>query len=118
MTTVTFDPKTLELEIKGHAGQNTKGKDIVCAAISTLFYTLGQALIDSEDMLEEKPIFKDEDGAGYLCCKPKEEYECNIARSYWTILEGFELLSKNYPKYVNLVIRGEKKYFEEFIIKV
>lgn len=108
MITVTFNPKTLELEIKGHAGQNEKGKDIVCSAISTLFYTLGQAIIDSEVMLDEKPIFKEEDGAGYLCCKPKKEYEGNIERSYWTILEGFELLSKNYSKYVKLVIWGEK----------
>ncbi len=118
MINIIFKPHTFELEIEGHAGQNVKGKDIVCSAISTLFYTLGQALIDSEDMLEEKLIFKDEEGAGYLCCKPMVEYECNIARSYWTILEGFELLSKNYPEYVKLVIWGEKKFFEEFIIKV
>lgn len=108
MITIAFNPNTLELEIKGHAGQNKKGKDIVCSAISTLFYTLGQALFDSEEMLEEKPIFKDEDGAGYLMCKPKKEYEGNIARSYWTILEGFELVAKNYPKYVNFAFCGEK----------
>lgn len=108
MINITFNPHTLEIKIEGHAGQNKKGKDIVCAAISTLFYTLGQALIDSEHMLEEKPIFKDEDGHGYLICKPKAEYEGNIARTYWTILIGFELLEKNYSKYVKLVIRGEK----------
>lgn len=108
MINITFKPNTFELEINGHAGQNEKGKDIVCSAISTLFYCLGQALIDSEQMLTEKPIFKDEEGKGYLACKPKAEYEGNIARSYWTILEGFDLVAKNCPKYVKLVIWGEK----------
>lgn len=106
MITITFRPKTLELEINGHAGQNEKGKDIVCSAISTLFYTLGQALYDSENMLEEKATFKDKDGAGYLCCKPKKEFEGNIARSYWTILEGLQLVANEYKKYVELVIVG------------
>ena len=106
MITITFKPKTLELEINGHAGQNEKGEDIVCSAISTLFYTLGQALIDSEDMLEEKLTFKDEDGAGYLSCKPKEKYKGNIVRSYWTILEGFRLVAENYEKYVKLSVVG------------
>ena len=106
MITITFKPNTLELEINGHAGQNKKGEDIVCSAISTLFYTLGQALIDSEEMLEEKLTFKDEDGAGYLSCKPKEKYKGNIVRSYWTILEGFRLVAENYEKYVKLSVVG------------
>ena len=106
MITITFKPNTLELEINGHAGQNKKGEEIVCSAISTLFYTLGQALIDSEEMLEEKLTFKDEDGAGYLSCKPKEKYKGNIVRSYWTILEGFRLVAENYEKYVKLSVVG------------
>jgi uncharacterized protein YsxB (DUF464 family) len=106
MINITFKPKTLELEIQGHAGQGKKGEDIVCSAISTLFYTLGQALIDSEEMLEDKLTFKDEDGAGYLSCKPKEEYKGNIVRSYWTILEGFRLVAENYKKNVKLTIVG------------
>ena len=106
MITITFKPNTLELEINGHAGQNKKGEEIVCSAISTLFYTLGQALIDSEEMLEEKLTFKDEDGAGYLSCKPKEKDKGNIVRSYWTILEGFRLVAENYEKYVKLSVVG------------
>ena len=106
MINITFKPKTLELEIQGHAGQGKKGEDIVCSAISTLFYTLGQALIDSEEMLEDKLTFKDEDGNGYLTCKPKEKYKGNIVRSYWTILEGIRLVAENYKKNVKLTIVG------------
>ena len=106
MINITFKPETLELEIKGHANQDEKGKDIVCSAISTLFYTLGQSIIESESMLSRKPVFKDKDGNGYLKCKPKKEYEGNIARSYWTILVGFELVAKEYKDFVTLDIVG------------
>ena len=104
MVTIEFKPKTWELAITGHAGHGKKGKDIVCASVSMLFYTLGEALYDSVEMLEEAPIFKDEEGEGYLSCIPKKEYEGNIARSYWTILEGFQLLANEYKKNVKFKV--------------
>lgn len=107
MINITFKPNTMELEIKGHAGHGKKGKDIVCAAVSTLFYTLGEALWQSSSMLYEEPLIKEEEGNGYLVCHPKEEYEGNIARTYWTILTGLELVSAQYPEYVSFVV--EKK---------
>ena len=106
MINITFKPKTLELLLEGHAEYSEKGEDIVCAAISTLFYTLGQALIDSEEMLTEEPIFKDEEGKGYLCCKPKEEYNGNIVRTYWTILVGIQLMADQYEKYIKFKVEG------------
>lgn len=106
MIQITFKPKTMELEIKGHAGQNKKGEDIVCSAVSTLFYTLGEALYESIEMLEDAPIFKDEDGEGYLCCTPREEYEGNIARTYWTILIGMQMIAAQYPKYAKFKVVG------------
>ena len=104
MVTIELKPNTWELTITGHAGHGKKGKDIVCASVSMLFYTLGEALYDSVDMLEEAPVFKDEEGEGYLSCKPKKEYVGNIARSYWTIMEGFQLLANEYKKNVCLKI--------------
>lgn len=106
MISITFKPKTMELEVKGHAGHGKKGKDIVCSAISTLFYTLGEALYQSSEMLEEAPIFKDEEGEGYLCCTPKEEYTGNIARTYWTILVGMQLVAESYPKNATFLVEG------------
>lgn len=106
MINIVFNPETLELTIEGHSNHDEKGKDIVCSAISTLFYTLAQSLTESESMLMKKPVFKDKDGYGYLKCKPKKEYEGNIARSYWTILVGFELVANNYPNNVTLKVGG------------
>ena len=106
MINITFRPETLELEIKGHANHGKKGEDIVCAAISTLFYTLGEVLNQSAEMLECEPIFKDEEGKGTLSCKPKEEYRGNIALTYRAILIGFELVASNYPKNVTFKVGG------------
>lgn len=106
MINITFKPNTLELEIKGHSEHNEKGEDIVCAAISTLFYTLGQALYDSKEMLKEEPIFKDEEGNGIICCTPKEEYQGNISLIYMTILTGMQLVAENYKENVSFEVRG------------
>ena len=50
MLNITFKPKTLELEITGHAKYGNEGGDIVCAAISSLFYTLYETLNQSAEM--------------------------------------------------------------------
>lgn len=104
MITITFKAKTLELEIKGHAGQGNKGEDIVCAAISTLFCTLCQALIESRNMLKANPVIKDKDGDGYIQCKPKKEFEGNIARTYWTILVGIQGVADENKDFVKFSI--------------
>ena len=106
MINIEFNPKTFTLDITGHAEHGEKGEDIVCAAISTLFYTLGEALYKSNHMMAEDIVFSDEDGNGHLSCKPKEEYEANVSLIYWTILTGFELVSKNYKENLNLRIVG------------
>lgn len=106
MINIIFKPDTLELEINGHAKHGKKGEDIVCAAISTLFYTLGQVLYESNEMLEETPVFKNEDGKGYLRCKPKAEYIGNVTRSYLTILTGMQMVAENYEKNVKLSVYG------------
>ena len=40
MISVMLDVEGMRLEIKGHAGSAPKGQDMVCAAVSTLAYTL------------------------------------------------------------------------------
>lgn len=101
MITIKFNPNTFTLDITGHAKHGKKGKDIVCSAISTLFYTLAQSLYEATDMLEDIS-FSDKDGNGHISCKPKAEYEANVSLIYWTILNGFELVAKNYEKNVKM----------------
>ncbi len=106
MINIKVKPKAFELDITGHAEHGKKGEDIVCSAISTLFYTLGEALYESRYMMAEDIVFSDEDGNGHLSCKPKEEYEANVSLIYWTILTGFDLVAKNYKKNVKLKVVG------------
>lgn len=106
MINIEFKPDTFTLDVTGHAEHGEKGEDIVCSAISTLFYTLAESLYNSKHMLAEDIDFSDEDGNGHISCKPKAEYEANISLVYWTILNGFQLVAENYKKNVNLRVVG------------
>ena len=104
MIEIKFSPEEYKVCITGHAEHDKKGKDIVCAAISTLFYTLAESLYDASEMLDGDMVFSDKDGNGFLKVTPKKEFEANISLIYWTILNGFDLVAKNYKKNVSLVV--------------
>ena len=104
MIEITFKPKTMAVKVTGHAGQAEKGQDIVCSAVSILFYTLAQAVMDSMEALVDEPLVITNDGDGLVACKPKKEYEATMQRTYWTILTGFELLAQEYKEYVSLTV--------------
>lgn len=106
MIEIAFRPKTYELEITGHAGHDVKGKDIVCAAVSTLFYTLGQALAENEDILEGDLVFKDKEGCGYIRGIPNQMH-ANIGIIYNTIFVGFKMLAEQYPENVSFKVEIE-----------
>ena len=61
MINITFNPETFTLDVTGHAEHGKKGEDIVCSAISTLFYTLAESLYNSKTMLAEDIDFSDEE---------------------------------------------------------
>lgn len=104
MINITFRPEKLELEVTGHAGWAKKGEDIVCAAVSALFYTLAEVLGEWRELLKVEPCVKTEDGNGFISCLPKEEYEVNIAIVYKTILTGIQMVADNYPKCIKFVV--------------
>lgn len=106
MINIKFMPDEYTVFITGHAEHGEKGKDIVCAAISTLFYTLAESLYAVTPMLDGEMQFSDKEGNGYLKVKPKAEYEANISLIFWTILNGFELVSKTYKENVKLEVGG------------
>jgi uncharacterized protein YsxB (DUF464 family) len=106
MIKITFNPKKYDIKITGHANHGKKGEDIICAGVSMLFYTLAQSLSESMHMLKTEPIIENDDGNGHIQCVPKPEYEANVSLIYWTVLNGFDLLAKEYKKNVNLVIKG------------
>ena len=105
MIKIAFNPKEMELTVKGHANFDEKGKDIVCASVSILFYTLAFSLKKAQKMLV-KDSLKAEVGEGYslVACKPKGKYTANVESIYWVCLNGLELLADDYPDYVQIEI--------------
>ena len=103
MIEITFNPKKYEFKAIGHAEHGEHGKDIVCAAISTLFYTLCNTLEDSRHMLHKLDI-DDTEGNAYVRCKPKKQYEGNVACTYRTILIGAEMVALQYPENVSFSV--------------
>lgn len=105
MIEITFNAKTLELSVKGHAEHGNKGEDIICSAVSILFYTLAETLTNSKEMLSQNPRIEMEDGNGTISCVPKDIYEANISLIYMTILNGFSLLAENYEENIRFFIK-------------
>lgn len=105
MITVEVDKINYVVTISGHAGYSEeKGKDIVCAAVSILTYTL-------EDTLDKHAKYMldyrcEDKGMVKVRCVPQEGY----ARDIDTVLEyftnGIRLLHENYPNNVLLILKG------------
>lgn len=90
------------LSIVGHAGEDVKGKDIVCSAVSILFYTLAQAMADVSDYyLDGEPEITYADGEGYIKCKTNPEYDQNVYERWETVLTGFQLMELNFPEKIS-----------------
>lgn len=100
MIEITFNGKTFDLEVKGHA----EGADKVCASVSALTYTLGSALETLGDGC--KMEFTIENGNGHIKAKAKKGYAGNVALMFHTILCGYEGLAKSYPEHIKFVVVG------------
>ena len=90
-----------KLTVTGHANTTDEpGKfDLVCAAVSTLVFTLAQCVTDASDLgwLRKNPTLKLEDGDACIKAKPMPEKEPIIGAMFTTIVRGLEMLTVNYP---------------------
>lgn len=105
MITVTFDKNNLVLSVEGHAKYAEKGKDIVCASVSTLFFTTAYNILE---MFEEKDvdISMSDNGFGQICCREvnaDEKFKCVLAFGF--ALTGFEMIERDYGEYVKLIVK-------------
>ena len=100
---------TIALKVKGHAGQNEKGHDIVCSAASILTYTIAQYLryVDKQGGLKTKPRIEIKDGDALIVAKPTEKYEGEVLNAFFVAEVGYSLLAQNYPQYVELEMFGQ-----------
>lgn len=91
------------LKAKGHANQTSNDKDIICACVSMLTYTLAQNVKFLQDAGVAKNVhFIIEDGNCLVSCDAVEEKETLLC-VYDTITTGFLLLQANYPDNVRFI---------------
>lgn len=97
---------SLTLSIKGHAGAAEEGHDIVCSSVSILAYTLAQYVSNcfEKGYLEQEPIIILKKGRGSVTSVPKKEYYDDIKQGYAFAEIGLDLLSHNYPQYVDKTV--------------
>ena len=97
---------SITLSIKGHAGAAEEGHDIVCSSVSILAYTLAQYVSEcfEKGYLKQKPNIILEKGEGGVTCTPKDEYYEDIRQAYAFVHIGLNLLSHNYPRYVEKTV--------------
>lgn len=98
MINVRIDVEGMRLEVKGHAGYAPAGHDIICAAVSTLAYTLAQNLALTLCMDEYSAQF--EDGYAYIEANPPETSAEQCRGIFMTIANGFAMLAAQYGQYI------------------
>lgn len=100
----------VSLHVKGHAGANAPGHDIVCASASILAYTLAQNIKMSEERghLKYSPKIKLKEGDSIITCRAKDdETYAEMLHTFLVIQTGYMLLAHNYPQYVAVEMFGQ-----------
>ena len=102
--------KMVTLRVKGHAGANIPGNDIICSSASILAYTVAQniKMAESRGMLKYPPRMKMKSGDFIITCRAKDdEAYSEILHTYLVVQTGYVLLAHNYPQYVAVEMFGE-----------
>lgn len=100
----------VSLHVKGHAGQNVVGHDIVCASASILAYTLAQniKMAQERSLFKYSPKIKLKEGDAIITCRAKdEETYTEILHTFLVIQTGYMVLAHNYPHYVAVEMFGQ-----------
>ena len=96
------ESKAIRIEISGHSGSGIKGRDIVCAGISTLTQTIilsiAQLLKIRQNLLNENGLLKTEILIDNLDMDQISKLKFIIE----TLLIGLLEISKEYPGSVNI----------------
>lgn len=97
--------RNFSVKVKGHANFDEKGKDIVCSAVSALFYTLYETLsILKEDGMLESLDGNIDEGEASIECKPKTEFIGNVSMAFLTVSVGLNLIADNYKENVKVTM--------------
>ena len=108
MTKVTYRPDEYEMRFEGHAGFSVFGRDIVCAAVSILMWTLTERALENEAYNAAYRVTdadRQDRPTGYaITCDPTPEAAAMCQEMFDTIAVGLTMLAKRYEDYVKFEI--------------
>ena len=109
MITIIFDtdPNTYRasLIVDGHANFDDFGKDIVCASVSILTYTIAKVIDNNMgSRIAENSVVRLDNGKAFINvhCMSRECY-LDILGHFETVLTGYNLIAEEYPQ--NIVVK-------------
>lgn len=107
---IKTDGQNFEVDVQGHAGLYP-GRDPLCAAVSTLTYTLIQTLRaenNADNLLTYEDTVDEKDAHWNITCTAKPETAGYVDAIVSTIASGFALLANKYDKNVRFVYEREE----------
>ena len=92
------------MEATGHAGYAEKGKDIVCAGVSALLFTVEDCLnqMYTWDKLVQVPQIQLEPGDVKMECEPTLAAQGEAELLFRFLETGCRLLAEEYPEYIQV----------------
>ena len=96
---------SVQMEMQGHAETAPKGQDLVCAAATTVAYTLAQAVqfLYEQNRLLEKPVIQIVDGYAHIQVYPRKCALAETLMTFWVAQAGAFVLERNFPQAVSLM---------------
>lgn len=107
MIEITYYSRFNAVIIKGHSGFAEEGKDIICAGVSALAWTVAEAakrLVREGKALEPRVIMASGRAEISVDARPNYEYEIKQILSY--ICGGFKHIAEQSPEYVRYIERN------------
>lgn len=109
MIEITYYPEKLFVQVDGHAGFEEKGKDVICAAVSTLTCVLAENMLDANEhkMLKEEPDIYIADGCARVRARPKRAWRQTVRTVFDAICTGFAMTAEQYPEHVMMRVEED-----------
>ena len=108
MTTIVYHRDLCRVTVDGHAQSGEVGRDLVCASVSILVYTLASFV---ENMKEARQVYNPkidlEKGDALISCDAPNKYKGAITLVFDSICAGFQILAQDYPDNISYEIRGK-----------
>lgn len=106
MIHVIYYRNLFRVTVEGHARSDEPGKDLVCAAASTLALTLAEnARALQTEGNARRVTARLESGSAEICCDAVSRFKHVTTLIFDAVCIGFDALARNYPEYIQYEIR-------------